>query len=461
MANQTVESSGKVERLRYFKGQLLTADDFKAEQTYHRDRVTNLLRRFPYGIIDGLNVVPKTKTEADPESFDGFLIEEGLAVDEDGNQIVVPAEGIRILRENVLPERANNPYLSLVYFEELLCVGTLCDSAQKNNRIHEAVGISWVSAPNIRNNEDRPTITVAYIEKTDEDTLILKTDISPDGKLIRIDARVIDEENIKDGAVSESKIASNAVTESKIAADAITDMKIRNNAVRDRHIAPNAVREDKIANDAIISRHIKDFNTGTLDFNYGIKESHIQNDAIISRHIKAYDPQDPNNNHGIKASHIQNNAIESRHIKEFDPTNPDDDHGIKTGHIQNNAIIARHILSNAIITRHIQDGNVSIAKLDVLDDQGTVTGTFGTAGDPPPDPDPIMEDDPVVIFDGANFDEVRFPHVLPLTSGTRLVWSFEIERMSGDRMAYHFHISKNTPGVVSYKIQFVRFTGSD
>lgn len=475
-------TNGKIERLRYFKGQLLTAQDFQSEQQYHRDRVTRLLRRFPYGIIDGLNVVRKTRTDDDPNSFDGFLIEEGLAVDREGNQIVAGSEGIRVLLTDVPPAGDNTPYLSLSYLEEPACAGDFCNPSSQKNRMHEFAEISWESIPN-----GDSYITVAYINRVmkDEDQIEfdLRTDQSPEGKRIRINANIFGEENIADGAISDDKIKPGAVTQSKILDGAITSAKIRNwdgtisgpateNGIRTAHIRPLAVNDDKIASGAVLSRHVREYDPGNPNENHGIKAGHIQNDAIESRHIRSYNPANPNVNHGIKTSHIQNDAIESRHIKEYDPTDPNsNDHGIKTGHIQNGAITASKIRyangsidstnDNGVKTDHIRDGAVTTPKLSVLDLDGTLDGTFGTPGLPPGDPDPIMEDNPVVIFDGANYEEVRFPHVLPITPETRLAWSFEIERMPEDRMAYHFHISKNTPGVVTYKIQFVRFTGSD
>lgn len=464
MANGTANANGKVERLRYFKGQLLTAHDFETEQKYHRDRVENLLRRFPAGIVAGLEVVSKTVSNVDPDSFDGLLIAEGLAVDEDGNQIVVPADGIRILNDALLPHGADRPFLSLVYSEEAACAaGSACDTAQMNNRIRENVSISWVPAPNIRDENNRHAITLAHVKNIDK-TFELVTNKLPDGRIIRIDARVIEEKNIKDGAVTANKIATDAVTEDKIKAGAVTHEKIANNAVRIRHIAPLQVTTEKIANNAILSRHIRAYDLNPeLPDETGINAGHIQNDAIESRHIRDYDPANPNPGYGIKDSHIQNDAIVSRHIKVAEAGNAE--LGIKQAHIQNGAVTSSKIRyanggldssnDNGIKTDHIRDSAVTTSKLSILDPDGTVMGTFGTAGDPG---DPITEDNPVVIFDGPNFDKARFPHVLPITQGTRLEWNSEIERMPDNRMAYHFRIRKNQPGMVSYKIQFVRLT---
>ena len=49
-------SNGQLERLIYYKGQLLTSRDFEDQQEYHRKKLQQFVQRFPYGIVKGLNV---------------------------------------------------------------------------------------------------------------------------------------------------------------------------------------------------------------------------------------------------------------------------------------------------------------------------------------------------------------------------------------------------------------------
>ena len=48
--------NNNLKRVLYYKGQLLTAQDFRDEQDYHINRLRQLVGRFPCGIISGLNV---------------------------------------------------------------------------------------------------------------------------------------------------------------------------------------------------------------------------------------------------------------------------------------------------------------------------------------------------------------------------------------------------------------------
>ena len=46
-----------IQRLRYSKGQLLTAKDFEDQQSYHREKLDRFIERFPHGIVTGLKVI--------------------------------------------------------------------------------------------------------------------------------------------------------------------------------------------------------------------------------------------------------------------------------------------------------------------------------------------------------------------------------------------------------------------
>lgn len=81
-----LERSVAPERVNYATGVLLQADDFEAEQTYHRGRLAQLTRHLVgFGTLSGLRVVaPKTE-----DNLFELRVEPGLAVDRHGRLIEV------------------------------------------------------------------------------------------------------------------------------------------------------------------------------------------------------------------------------------------------------------------------------------------------------------------------------------------------------------------------------------
>ena len=70
-------------RPRYFSGQLLTSDDFEAEQSYHLEARRGHDRHLHgWGVVSGLDVTPS--------GGGGVVVEPGLAIDGLGRSIVVP-----------------------------------------------------------------------------------------------------------------------------------------------------------------------------------------------------------------------------------------------------------------------------------------------------------------------------------------------------------------------------------
>lgn len=207
-----------VQRLRYFKGQLLTAKDFEDQQTYHREKLKRFIDRFPRGIINGLDVTYFTPEAGNPEDSEAFLIGEGLAIDADGNMINVPENGIRV---KVTEFNEDKPYLGLAYEEEEICLQQGCESPAKKNRIIEKVKVVWSNLPNTPGKGQKyPIITVAKVEFKPSSTIkethfsagrigtnhiILNMD--SDGPLIRLDAALITEKLIDKGAVKTANIA--------------------------------------------------------------------------------------------------------------------------------------------------------------------------------------------------------------------------------------------------------------
>jgi hypothetical protein len=72
-----------LKRVRFFDGQLLSAQDFQTEQEYWREKQRRHNRMFHgYGVVSGLDDV-STK-------HDVLFVRPGMAVDASGNEIVVP-----------------------------------------------------------------------------------------------------------------------------------------------------------------------------------------------------------------------------------------------------------------------------------------------------------------------------------------------------------------------------------
>lgn len=80
------------ERLHYATGELLGANDFRDEQTYHRRQLARaLLFLNGSGTIAGLRVVARHRPAADPENHEVHLeVRPGLALDRAGRLIEVP-----------------------------------------------------------------------------------------------------------------------------------------------------------------------------------------------------------------------------------------------------------------------------------------------------------------------------------------------------------------------------------
>jgi hypothetical protein len=209
-------NNGGATRIKYTTGQFLTAQDFTDQQEYHRNKQKLLLQRFPHGIIGGLKVKCEPKKDDDPNDFDGFRIEPGLAVDRISREIAVPAGGFKVRTTAFIDP--DEPYLSLVYDESEELVGdVICGVNQKNNRINETFKPVFDPAPNMGDH-----VTVALIE--------LKVGMKPGpcenydvhledkqgGPRIRLDAGLIGSDQISNGAITEEKIKNGTVTLDKL-----------------------------------------------------------------------------------------------------------------------------------------------------------------------------------------------------------------------------------------------------
>ncbi|MEU5595131.1 hypothetical protein [Streptomyces sp. NPDC020298] len=107
-------------RLRYFHGQMLGARDFQREQEYHREKLKLRMRcLLGYGVVCGLFVEPGPQGDDDCPPAGGAApaeepertrhrarvrITPGLAVDADGNEIVVRGGGVVDLWKALPPD---------------------------------------------------------------------------------------------------------------------------------------------------------------------------------------------------------------------------------------------------------------------------------------------------------------------------------------------------------------------
>jgi hypothetical protein len=93
-------SSAQADRLHYATGELLGADDFRAEQTYHRRQLARaLLHLYGSGVIAGLRAFPRHRPGENgaPDEVE-LEVEPGLALDHAGRLIEVPRHACLRLR---------------------------------------------------------------------------------------------------------------------------------------------------------------------------------------------------------------------------------------------------------------------------------------------------------------------------------------------------------------------------
>lgn len=342
MSSQT--NNGCIKRIRYYKGQVLTAKDFQDQQAYHRDKLQRHVKRFPFGVLQGLDV----KFENDV-----FIIEAGSAVDSSGREIMVGVGGLTVPRTSFDPSKS---YLSVIFTEKDSCdEQSVCEGPKKYNRTCEQAGYRWDNTPDPTGNR----ITLAKVEEStdEEEPYIFRTDFDDQGRRIRLDAKLVDEQNIifrdinghdhtgegKGTPIPTDGIENQAITNAKITDGAVTTLKIATGAVTQDKLANNSVIPDKLNDDAVESQKIADA------------------DNLPDSTDPTGVNQKTTEGKGIKTPHIQDRAISAIKIadadNEEDPNDPsgfnqktDEGYGVKTGHIQNGAV-TQEKLSGSIQTR--------------------------------------------------------------------------------------------------------------
>jgi hypothetical protein len=338
-----MSTTGFPQRLRYFKGQVLTAQDFTDQQAYHNEKLSHVLRRFPYGIIGGLEVDKVT----DAQNTECLIIREGLAIDRNGNRIVIPAEGLEVTLAGFDPGK---PYLSIRYIEKEMCAAaSICGTPKRNNRTLEGTETAWDQDANTLLN-----ITVAKVVATIADDGAIKWwqgfsifDQNPrNGGAFRINARIVRREDIQDGAISEEKIENNAVSRDKIAGSAVTTGKIADTAVTTGKIANAAVTTAKIAQGAV--------DDGKIAAS-AVTEGKIADGAVTTAKLAGTAVTEPK---------IAGNAVTTGKIADVAVTSEKiAGHAVTTAKIADSAVETEKIASNAVTTGKIADGAVTGQKI--------------------------------------------------------------------------------------------------
>lgn len=125
----------------YFSGQLLTAEDFRAEQDYVRGKL-RLLGRLCWGtgIVRGLTVSLDSASATSDEPV--VLVEPGCAIGADGEPLVVLAPLRCRLRAG-----STVGYVTLRYFERAQGVTSATSASAEASRIEEGVAVHFESEP--------------------------------------------------------------------------------------------------------------------------------------------------------------------------------------------------------------------------------------------------------------------------------------------------------------------------
>ena len=358
-------ATNELKRLIYFKGQHLTAQDFIDQQNYHREKLGQFVQRFPQGIIRGLKVEFEARNGS--HEFDAFKIKDGVAIDFDRNILIVPDEGILI---DIADFDKDVPFLSIKYFEkEGFADHSALFPSKRNNRKIEIVDISWDAESNPPSNKNH--VTVAKIEENGNGDFKIIYEEAGEPK-IRIDAALIDEEQIVNGAVTSQKIANDAVKNAQIADNAVDTPQIAGNAVENAQIADGAVDTPQIANDAV-------------------ENAQIANNAVDTPQIA---------DDAVKNAQIANNAVD-------------------TPQIADDAVKNRQIAIDAVDTLQIANGSVLKEKLSIIT---LIENRTLIPGVTDPFPVPSIEVDAII-------------QIIPL-GPEALSWSIKKITPNGDKLDY-------------------------
>jgi hypothetical protein len=398
-----------ITRVKYYKGQPLTAQDFIDEQKYHNDKLKLLLKRFPTGIIKGLEV-----SDEGSEGIYKISIASGIGVNAKGDllaiyenqkiwvgntEAIVENNQITISQNDAIwpgADKTQNIYINISpEINETVKNNSLCDSSTRKNRIEETVKITFDNLPGSFDPEEDlgKCITIAVLKYGSGKYTLCENN------LVVVDARIMKENQIQyndnghdhSGGINGKKLSSSSLDPSlRFGEDKINfndnghdhSGGVKGKLLSSSSLDPNLrFGENKI-----------DFNNGGHNHSGGVNGTQIDftnllNVAVASNDISVPNDGDPNNadepgGDGIRTSHIRNgavttakiadNAIESVkiHVAEYDTSgNVNPQYGIKASHIQKGAITATKIADNAIESVKIHDAE--------YDTSGNVNPQYG------------------------------------------------------------------------------------
>ena len=141
---ELMDESKALKRLRFFAGQVLTAESLELERQYSREKLKRHNRTLHgFGIVSGLIVFVKTGT---------IIVEPGLALDCEGNELVVSS--VQSLLVSAAIDSLSSAFVSLRYAEDetdFASAATITEAvaievAQENfNRGHRHLRARWLT----------------------------------------------------------------------------------------------------------------------------------------------------------------------------------------------------------------------------------------------------------------------------------------------------------------------------
>jgi len=264
----------EVKRLNYFTYQFLVADDFIAEQAYHRDMRHRLNRLHAWGIAEGLEVTIDT-TGSEKKAVVG----PGVALDKDGKEIVI-VSGTEY-------NTANIPVLSAPAYVTVEFKDNVQDPADK----YTSPSTADHQVTDYRRWTERPLVSIKSSEPTDGSEIALARLILDGSGVVTIDStfeRKYTGGTLTPGSVTTAALADDAVTADKIqngsvgpdelAAGAVTAVKLGTSSV-----SGNALQNDAVTEDKILAGNVTASKLGPLS----VGESALQNNAVTENKLSA------------------------------------------------------------------------------------------------------------------------------------------------------------------------------
>jgi hypothetical protein len=150
-----------LKRVRYFNGMLLSEKDFTVDQQYLREK-QKLHNKF----LHGSGVVAGLEVSVNEDSADEFKVEvtPGLAIDPEGNEIIVP-QPVSITCDEIIRSGNNTTYVFLYYEEHETDQVPLVDGeAKQYSRIEESYKIEFETDSSLSKDENCESIRQERVE---------------------------------------------------------------------------------------------------------------------------------------------------------------------------------------------------------------------------------------------------------------------------------------------------------